>query len=400
MSAVVFVGSGVLYWDYNHQFVSNVGHGSKINHAPSALPHSGGVTTPPPSGSTSPSSTPSDIDGKSQNILIVGNDSRQTLTPAQLAEVGTDANPGLNTDTIMILHVPADGTQASIISIPRDSYVDIPGGFKKDKVNAAYADGVCYDASGHSRNCTGHISSQQDGDGMNLLVATLQNLTGLHIDHYVEVSLLAFFHISNTLGGVTVCLADRWYDPVYEKGIDYPPGNITLKGKLALAFVRERHTLPHGDFDRIRRQQAFVSAIIRKLTSGSTLLHLGRISSLLQQTASSLTLDAGFDPNDLVKQLANITPGNIRLTTIPTAGGATTASGADVVTVVPSVVQAFVKKVIGLPATPASSTPPTPTPSSPATTGAPSTASGSSAPPSSTSSDPAITNAAKAGCVD
>jgi LCP family protein required for cell wall assembly len=344
LSVTIFITSGVMWATTGRNL-----HPQQINALPSddGLGHSG---------------TQHDKDGKSQNILVVGNDSRAGLTPKQLQEVGTDATPGLDTDTILLVHLPADGSKATVISFPRDSYVDIPG-YKKNKINAAYADGACLPPGQPERDCTNHLTKQARGDGAQVLIKTISELTQLHIDHYVEVSLLGFYTISNSLGGVNVCLARRWYDPKYEKGIDYPAGNIKLQGKLALAFVRERHTLPGGDLDRIRRQQAFIGALVRKVLSAGTLLNPVKLNNLIKAVSNSLTLDTGLKPFDLVDQMRGVAAGNVTFTTIPTGANATTSDGKDVLEVDPAKVQSFVDTVIGQadpPAAPKPSTKPKP----------------------------------------
>ena len=130
-----------------------------------------------------------DIDGKDQNILVVGNDDRDTATNAELRQLGTTRDGGsYNTDTMMLMHLPANGQKATVISFPRDSYVAIPG-HGMAKLNSAYVDGM----------------QDHDGDkaaGARLLVQTIENLTGLTIDHFVQVDLLGFYRISNAIGGV------------------------------------------------------------------------------------------------------------------------------------------------------------------------------------------------------
>src|SRR5512132_1246151 len=130
-----------------------------------------------------------DIDGKGQNILIVGNDDRQTATDAELAQLGTTRDGGsLNTDTMMVMHVPANGRKATVIAIPRDSFVSIPG-HDMNKINSAYALGT---NSAHGDRAA----------GARLAVQTVQKLTGLTIDHFVQVDLIGFYRISNAIGGI------------------------------------------------------------------------------------------------------------------------------------------------------------------------------------------------------
>ena len=142
-----------------------------------------------------------DIDGKAQNILIVGIDDRDTATSKELKEIGVPRDGGsMNTDTMMILHVPADGKRARVISFPRDLWVDIPG-VGEQRLNSAYVYGV--QKMGKSR-------------GWQLLVHTLENLTGLTIDHFAAVDLIGFYRISNAIGGVPVCL-----NRSYSKATDF-----------------------------------------------------------------------------------------------------------------------------------------------------------------------------------
>jgi LCP family protein required for cell wall assembly len=270
----------------------------------------------------------SNIDGRDQNILIAGNDDRTGYTAAQLQELGTTQDGGgLNTDTLMLLHVPADGSKATMVSMPRDSYVAIPG-HGMNKINATYVFGL----------------NDHDGDkryGWALLRQTVENLTGLKIDHFVMVNLLGFYNISKAIGGVQVCLNramrparttadvgvgwDSGREPdgtfVYSfSGIDLPEGRSTIQGKQALAFVRQRHGLANGDLDRIKRQQYFLSAVFHKISSGGVLANPLKSQKLLKAVSSSLTIDKGLDPLQLAKQMQNLTAGNVRFTTIPIQG--------------------------------------------------------------------------------
>ncbi|TAM93708.1 MAG: LytR family transcriptional regulator, partial [Jatrophihabitans sp.] len=215
-------------------------------------------------------------DGQAQNILITGNDDRSDMTPTEAAQLRTGTDGGsLATDTMMIVHVPADGTKATLISLPRDAYVDIPG-YRKNKLNSAYADG--YTASGGTLD-------QKRAAGANLLVQTVQDLTGLSIDHFVQVNLLGFYRISNAIGGVPVTLCNAVDDSAAANrraGLDggsgfvMPAGTHSLQGVTALEFVRQRHFLPNGDLDRAARQRYFLTAAFREIASAGLLLNPGR----------------------------------------------------------------------------------------------------------------------------
>lgn len=299
------------------------------------------------------------IDGSDQNILIVGNDDRQTATDAELKQLGTTRDGGsLNTDTMMLLHVPANGSKATVISFPRDSYVDIPG-FGKAKLNAAYVDGF--------NDTKGDVKAKRAA-GASLLETTIENLTGLKIDHFVQVDLLGFYRISNAIGGVNVCLnegarpakytgergngIDSGYEPDGSwvpsyTGINLPPGTSNIEGLQALAFVRQRHGLPNGDLDRIKRQQYFLSAVFRKMISGGTLLNPIKLRNLLNAVTSSLTMDLTLDPIKLAQQMQNLSAGNVSFTTIPTSGFDDNTPVGSVVVVNTAAMPAFINRLIG-----------------------------------------------------
>jgi LCP family protein required for cell wall assembly len=276
---------------------------------------------PTPTAGPSTSAAHKDLDGKDQNILIVGNDSRDGATPAELADLGTTADPGAsNTDTMMVLHVPSDGSRASVISFPRDSYVAIPG-HGMGKLNSAYSLGV-QDAKG------------DPAGGYRLLIRTLSALTGLTIDHFVSVGLLGFYRISNAIGGVPVCLlhaqnaqtdADE-YGSGYS-GIDLKAGWQTIQGKQALAFVRQRHGVPGGDLGRINRQHYFLSQAFKKIASTGTLLHPATITKLLNAVRSSVQMDPRLDPLSLLTELGEMSAGNITFSDMPTDGSTINSAG-------------------------------------------------------------------------
>ncbi|MGY1721889.1 LCP family protein [Blastococcus sp. SYSU DS0533] len=249
--------------------------------------------------------------GEAMNLLLVGNDSRSALTDQQLAELNAGTDSGVNTDTMILVHVPADGSRASFVSFPRDSYVQIPG-YGKDKLNAAYAYG--YQEVDESAGET----ARQAG-GAQLLVQTISRLTGLQIDHYAEVDLLGFFNLSSVVGGVEVNLCEA-VDDSYYSGAVFPAGPQTISGADALKFVRQRHGLLRGDFDRIIRQQVFIAGVLRKMLSDEVLLDLGKQRELVQAAAESLTVDEDLDLLQLAEQMQSVTAGSIEFQTIPYIG--------------------------------------------------------------------------------
>jgi LCP family protein required for cell wall assembly len=286
-----------------------------------------------------------DIDGTSQNILIVGNDDRSSLTNKQVAELKVGRDGGsLNTDTMMIVHVPADGSEATLISLPRDSYVNIPG-YGMNKLNAAYPNGYL--------NAKGDRNAKIAA-GANLLIKTIENLTGLNIDHFVMVSLLGFVTISDAVGGVQVDLCHSVNDTVAHNqsiglsggsGLVLSKGVHTIKGVQALEFVRQREGLPRGDIDRTARQRYFLTAAFRKVASAGTLLNIGKLRNLVQAVDKSIYVDQSLNMLDLAKQMSNLSANNIRGEAIPTDHYADTPAG-NAGIIIPSQVKAFVHKMI------------------------------------------------------
>jgi LCP family protein required for cell wall assembly len=265
-----------------------------------------------------------DVDGVDENILLVGNDSRGGLTDRQLREVGTQVNAGFNTDSVLLVHIPADGRKATVVSFPRDSYVTIPG-YRSNKINAAYADGACLPPGATESQCGVTLTPAERTAGAEELVKTVSQLTGLHIDHYVEVGLLGFYQISKVLGGVEVCLKAPAKD--HYSGIDLPAGRQRIEGSQALAFVRQRHGIPGGDLGRIKRQQAFLGAVARQVLSAGTLLNPIKLNRLLDAVSKSLTTDDGLDPLQLASQLRDIAAGNVVFKTVPIASLSYSAGG-------------------------------------------------------------------------
>ena len=253
-----------------------------------------------------------DPDGSDQNILLIGNDTRAGATRAELKALHTGLDKGTaNADTMMLLHVPSNGSAPTLVSFPRDSWVAIPG-HGNGKINSAYPDG--YNAA----KAHGQSERSAESAGIVLTIKTIHALTGLYIDHYMQVSLLGFYRISEAIGGVTVCLKHAQHDRY--SGIDQPKGVSVIKGVQALAFVRQRHGLPHGDLDRIKRQQYFLKAAFQKITSAGTLLNPFKLRTLLSAVESSLLVDPGLDLIALARQFETLSSGKITFTTIPNDG--------------------------------------------------------------------------------
>jgi LCP family protein required for cell wall assembly len=277
-----------------------------------------------------------DFDGTDQNILLVGDDHRpEGATDAELAQLGTeDDGGGINTDSMMVLHIPADGSSATIISFPRDSWVDVPG-FGKNKLNSAFSLGG---------------GNEDPAAGARLLITTIQNLSGLTIDHYVRVSLLGFYTIADALGPIEVCLNNAVDDPY--STLVLPAGVSTLNAQQALSFVRQRHGLPNGDLDRQVRQQYFLSVEARRILSAGTLLNPFKLGTVLDAVSSSIETDSGLNFIDLAAQMKGLNADNIHTATIPILGTPTIYSGGYQVSIVEVDTEgmpAFIQGLIGAP---------------------------------------------------
>ncbi|MDO4909029.1 MAG: LCP family protein [Corynebacterium sp.] len=230
------------------------------------------------------------------NWLFIGSDSRQGMTAEQEAALGTgDVEGNGRTDTIMLLHIPTTG-KATLVSIPRDSYVNIPG-YGMNKINAAYAFG-----------------------GPQLLVTTVENSTGLHVNHVAEIGFAGFAGLVDELGGIELCPDEAINDPL--AGINVAAGCQEMNGATALGYVRTRATAM-GDLDRVVHQREFFTAIIKKLTNLQSLMNpIGVINSL----SLSFAVDQHAHIWDLVR-VAFAARSGLETTTVPVGGFQSTSVG-------------------------------------------------------------------------
>jgi LCP family protein required for cell wall assembly len=230
--------------------------------------------------------------GHGTNWLLVGSDSRQGLTVEQQQALATGGDIGNGrTDTMLLVHVPEVGsaTPTTMVSLPRDSYVPIPG-YGRDKLNAAFAMG-----------------------GAPLLTQTVEQATGLRLEHYIEVGFSGFAALVDALGGVTVCPAASIDDPL--AGIDLPAGCQKLQGRDALGYVRSRDT-PRADLDRMVNQRRFMSALLHRAASPAVWLNPWRWYSVPRAAADALTVDQGDHVWDLAR-LGWALHGSITTLTVP-----------------------------------------------------------------------------------
>lgn len=233
------------------------------------------------------------------NWLLVGSDSRQGLSEKEIAQLNTGGDIGAGrTDTIMLLHIPNSG-QSTLISIPRDSYVNIPG-HGQDKINAAFTVG-----------------------GPQLLTHTVEQSTGLHIDHYAEIGFGGFAEMVDAVGGVTICVDEPIADDVISLYLD--AGCQKMDGPTALSYVRTRAT-PLGDLDRVERQRKFFAALMEKSTSPATILNPFRSVPLISEVGGAFIVGKRDHAWHLAR-IALALRGGLRTETMPLGGFANTEVG-------------------------------------------------------------------------
>ncbi len=235
-----------------------------------------------------------------QNVLLIGSDSRADRGPA-----GDDA--GGRSDTLMLAHVPADRKGVQLVSIMRDSWVDVPG-HGTAKINAAFSWG-----------------------GVPLTVQTVEQLLDIRIDHVAEIDFAGFEDMTDALGGVTVDSPTAFE----AQGHRFTAGPNRLDGAQALTFVRERHAFADADHTRVRNQQAFMRGVFDEALSRGTLTNPGRVHEFVAATSAHLSVDAGLDAATLGRlgwSLRGVGPEDLVTTTLPTAGSGTSPDGQSYVT--------------------------------------------------------------------
>lgn len=237
--------------------------------------------------------------GKATNVLVLGSDSRS----------GKDAKyghaEGERSDTLIVLHLSPNGKQAVGVSFPRDSVVQLPS-CKTSK-------------GGTSPAHLGMINEAFSEGGPACSWKTIESLTGIHIDHFVKVDFSGFKGMVNALGGVEICLPTAVHDR--DSHLDLSAGRHLVKGEQALAYVRNRHGLGDGsDLGRIKRQQLFMSSIVKKVTDGGLLASPTKLFNFLDAATKSVTTDDGLDIGEIKKLAGSVqgmSAGKVKFVTVP-----------------------------------------------------------------------------------
>jgi LCP family protein required for cell wall assembly len=247
------------------------------------------------------SNRPARAPGRAQNWLLVGSDRR-----ADQAITGRDANQPLwrygaqRADTIMLVHLPADRDRAYLVSFPRDAWITIQG-HGNAKLNAAFSYG-----------------------GPPLLIATIERLTGVRVDHFAILDFEGFKSMTDALGGVDVQVTRTVWAPAQK--VLWPAGTHHLDGARALDFVRQRHNLPGGDLGRIKRQQAFLKALARQAVDRGTLTNPLKLNALLEAFTKAVSVDESLTISrlrSLALHFRSVHAGDIVFLTAPVVGTGT-----------------------------------------------------------------------------
>ncbi|GAA5189360.1 LCP family protein [Rugosimonospora acidiphila] len=220
------------------------------------------------------------------NILLLGSDSRD---PDEKADAGS------RTDTIIVMHIQADHKHAYLISIPRDTYVNVPG-HGDNKINSAFAFG-----------------------GLPLVIETVEGFTGVHIDHLALIDFGGFQQVTDALGGVDMYI-DKTITSIHPPYRTFQKGTQHLNGAQALDYVRQRYQFPDGDITREKHQQEFLKDILDKAASTGTLTNPSKLNSFLSALTKSMTVDKDFSVADMAWQFRNLRSSDLTFMTSPYSG--------------------------------------------------------------------------------
>jgi LCP family protein required for cell wall assembly len=309
----------------------------------------GGITISQALSAQDPKST-----GDGQNILLIGLDSRKDQNGDDLPwnllkhlHAGDSDDGGYNTNTLILAHVGADD-RVSAFSIPRDDWVSFNGvpGYNHIKIKEAYGLTKQYV---EQKLINKGVSNQKELETRGREAAraatlkAVRNLTGVPIDYFAEVNLAGFYDLTQSLGGVDVCLKHAVYDSY--SGADFPAGRQTLDAEQALAFVRQRHGLENGDLDRTHRQQAFLSSVMRQLQDSGTFTNIGKLKGLMAVARKDVVLSSGWDEEQF-RRMGALAGGSIEYRTLPVVRY-DNINGQDVNIVDPAAIKAEVAAAFG-----------------------------------------------------
>lgn len=265
---------------------------------------------------------------KGTNFLLVGTDGRDDLTPDDKKLYHLGGAPCHCTDTIMLVHLSQDRSRASVVSIPRDTYVLLPARPAKRS-----AKGVPKGAAGKGAKPAGatrpaKLNQAYAQGGPKLTVRTVEQLTGVHVDHYLEIDFTSFMKTVDVIGGVPVCTSRPLKDPY--SGLNLPVGTTTLSGGQALQYVRSRHLDPAADLGRMQRQQRFLAQVVHKITSGGTLGDPLRLGKAVSTVLGSVRADRSLGSSEMIglaRAMKDFSPGSSEFASVPLSSSSLNVHG-------------------------------------------------------------------------
>ncbi len=270
------IGAGA--WFFTNRYGGNI---DRVGDVFQALDEESRPAAPSPTGEAS-QATEDPI-----TFLLVGSDTRAEIAPGEL--------PDARSDAIMLARFSGDREHVQVVSIPRDSWVDIPG-HGKNKINAGYALG-----------------------GPTLLIQTIEQLTGVRIDHYAAIDFNGLIQVTDDLGGVDVLVSETTSNGPYT----FTAGLNHLNGEEARWYVGQRYDLPGGDFDRVKRQQNYLRAMFTKLFSQEVFTSPAKLDSTLLAVTRAVAVDDGLGNGHLLAMaysLRGLTPSEVEFFTAPVLG--------------------------------------------------------------------------------
>jgi LCP family protein required for cell wall assembly len=357
LSAVVLVGTGTAWRTYHH-VVSSVTTSDAISDGPKSA-------------------------GQEQNILVMGLDSRLDEHGNPLPQAmynalhaGDEEDGGMNSNVLMLIHIPGDGSKATAISIPRDDYVTLDPSscgddLCKGKIKEAYGRAYAAAKDKYSKTIKDPVALEVKARdaGRKAEASTVSKfLGGVPVDHFVEITLASFFEVAQAVQPITVCLNERTRDSF--SGANFVKGYQQINASQAMAFVRQRRdpdeSLNFTDLDRTRRQQAFIVSLAHQLQSHGTMSSPSKLLSLLSVAQQNMAVDSGLDLGKFASQAADLMSGGLSLFTLPVKDfGQDPSTGEDVNLVDVDQVQSIVKNLLNPPPkpgpAPTTTAPPTPT---------------------------------------
>ena len=318
--------------------------------------------------------------GVDQNILIMGLDSRRDQQGQPLPQdtldamhAGDESSGNYDADVLIVVHMPAGGGPVTAISIPRDDYVDLPGCPTSDcqgKMNAAYrlayesvmdpgdaADGRSPTASTDAPDIAAREQMAREA-GRRAQISAVKHLLQIPIDHFVEITMAAFFQIASVVEPIEVCLTEDTSDRYYS-GADFHKGVQQINAAEAMTFVRQRrdaNDVLFTDLDRTRRQQAFMASVVTALRHGGALSNPSKLHALLDVAKQNVAVDAGFDLADVISYASTAIDRSVDFYTLPVTDFRTLPDGEDVNIIDAAAIRSIVHSLLASdsPSTPAS----------------------------------------------